>query len=151
VGELGRSGALVAVVLLGELVQSDALGSTVDLDETGDVQLLASLLGGGTPLGDAVFGELFAAGVSRLGDDLPAFVHHQRGLLEATDGVRLSAGPHLAHGSGEGLFGDLLGLFRLSGEALGCHGLGGLADGFACGNLDGHDVLLFEEEGRRRS
>ena len=143
VGDRGRSSTLVGVVLLGELVQSDALGSTVDLDEAGDVQLLARLLGRGTPLGEAVFGHLLAIGVALLGDDLVALVHHEVRLRESTLGVHPGAVPHLAHGAGLGLFGDLL---SLACDTLGCHRFGGFADGFAGSNLDGHDVLLEEEE-----
>ena len=140
-GGRGRGSSTLAVVLLGELVESDALGSSVDLDEAGDVQLLAGLLHGGAPLGDSSV--LLGLSAGLLGDDLAALVHHEARLRETTLGVRPGAVPHLAHGAGLGLFGDLLGLAC---DTLGCHRLGGFADGFAGSNLDGHDVLLEEEE-----
>merc|ERR1719384_1527168 len=110
-------GRLVAVYLLGLLVDGHSLGSLVQRDETRDLESFAGLLDGLTPALD-VRARLLARGGLLLGDHFATLVQHQVFLHEPALGVELAAVPDLAVRARLRLLGHALGLLGLAYESL---------------------------------
>merc|ERR1719150_2038881 len=103
----------VGVVLLGTLVQRDALCSSVHEAEPGDSKFFSGLHDRGHPAADAARLEgLCALRVGLLGHHLASLVLHEVSLDESALGELLRAVPHLEHGSGLHFLGHAL---RLAG------------------------------------
>merc|ERR1719510_2771407 len=142
--------------LLGLLVESNALGASVDRDESSDSELLAGLLHRPHPrsLLVHVLGELLALSQHLLGHDLSVLVEAKVFLGQTSLGVSRGTVPDLAVRTGhhltrhslglsgaDGLFGCLrLGSTRLGG-GLGGLWLSGLARGTAGGAFRGFGLL----------